>query len=815
MDRKWGPNRSIKNVLFSFKREDWSDMRHFWASAEWGWVLFLLLIVGITAVLNIVWEPLPSDILEGSIATQDIRSDRDYTIVDREATRELQELAQKKVLPVFLYDDVYKDEVLDKINSAFGRVKARYNELVTLNNDDVVLPPQQVENLRTLFTDTLGVSVSVRDFESLVSSKFDLALQKSLTKGLEDVLQYPILEDGDIIEPYREEGVQLLTPGKEEDSQILKGRSLDALKKVEEIKKTITLGEIPEAVEGDIKAVLLLIAQSFIEPTAVFSPQETDRRMQAAVASIEPVVIRIQPGESIIRRGDRFEPRDISIIEGMKKVKAQRNFRWKFVGTALFSFFFLLGLYTFTVRFLFRFHPRHKDLICMGLMLIITLGILRLGLSVGHAVRDAVPFDIPLSALFYVIPAAGGAMVIRMVRNAQEAMIFAIAAAILLGLAPDMEIHYVAYYLLGGLVGAGALNRADSRSALWKAGIMTGLFQAVLVLAFELIRSIELLAMLELNNILWGMGAALLGGLLAAFVTQALASVAESVFGYVTDIQLLELSGLNHPLLRELIVRAPGTYHHSHLVGGLAEAACREIGANGLFARVASYFHDIGKMTKSDYFIENQIDGENRHESLSPSMSALVIQNHVKDGMELARKYGLPEPIVDIIPQHQGTKLIRYFYSKAKEQEDPNVSQVSEKDYRYPGPRPQTREAGVILLADGVEAATRSMPDKSPTKIRAMVEKLINLNFTDGQLDDCELTLRDIHDIGDAFTRILIGIYHKRIEYPDIPGAENEKLRKGIHGEQSQHPKQQSDSDPSQEETQRTNRPNLRDISRK
>lgn len=814
MANKSATDRSLKDVLFPVKKGEWTDLSRFWASAEWGWVMFIALVVALTAIINIVWEPLPSDIREGSIASRDILSDRVYNIVDKEATRELQEIAKHKVLPVFVYDTGYAEQVSGKIELAFDKVRDKYNEFLTLNNDEGgQLLPQQVEELRTLFTDTLGVSVSVRDFESLVAQRFDDKLMQVLKTTVSAVLQQPMVEDVELLKPYREEGVQLLTPGKEEDSQILKGRSLDGVPAVATIKESLKLSN-GATLDENVRAALTMIAQAFVIPTAIYSPEQTESRQQDAIATVETVIIRIQPGESIIRRGDRFEARDISIIEGIRQAKAKRNFRWKFVGTALFLFCFLTGLYAFAVRFLHRFHPNRKDLVCMGLGLIATLATFRLGLSMGHGIRHAIPFDVPLTALFYIIPAAGGAMVIRMVRTSQEAFVFAIAAAVILGFAPDMEFSYVVYYLLGGIVGAGALNRADSRSALWKAGLMTGLFQMFVVFSLELTRSIEIMAALEASYFFWNMGAALLGGLLAALFTQAFASLAESIFGYVTDIKLLELSSLNHPLLRELIVRAPGTYHHSHLVGTLAESACRSIGANGLFARVAAYFHDIGKMTKADYFIENQAKGMNRHEGLTPSMSALVIQNHVKDGIELARKYGLPEPIVDIIPQHQGTKLIRFFYSKAKEQEDPSVSAVSEKDYRYPGPKPQTREAGVILLSDGVEAATRALTDKSPTKIRATVEKLINMNFTDGQLDECELSLRDIHDIGDSFINILIGIYHKRIEYPDIPAPQQTRVRQGIHGKQDQHTKPESAPDSSPEETKRVTRNPLRDISR-
>ncbi|HQG13984.1 MAG TPA: HDIG domain-containing protein, partial [bacterium] len=241
-----------------------------------------------------------------------------------------------------------------------------------------------------------------------------------------------------------------------------------------------------------------------------------------------------------------------------------------------------------------------------------------------------------------------------------------------------------------------------------------------------------------------------------------------------SDIKLLELANLNHPLLRELIVRAPGTYHHSHLVGILGEAAAESIGANPLLVRVGAYYHDIGKLKKPQYFIENSKSGENKHEKISPNMSALVISAHVKDGMELALSSGIPKRIADMIPQHHGTRLMSYFYAKAKEGENPDVEKVDEKDFRYPGPKPQTREAAILMLADTVEASVRALKEKGSARIQQTVERSINDIFAESQLDDCELTLQDLHDIAKAFVRILLGIYHQRIEYPKNEEDKNE-----------------------------------------
>jgi hypothetical protein len=222
------------------------------------------------------------------------------------------------------------------------------------------------------------------------------------------------------------------------------------------------------------------------------------------------------------------------------------------------------------------------------------------------------------------------------------------------------------------------------------------------------------------------------------------------------------------------VVQAPGTYHHSIIVGNLAEAAAEAIGANSLFARVSSYFHDIGKIKKPEYFVENLMGGASRHEKLSPSMSSLIITSHVKDGIELARENNLPEKIIDVIPQHHGTSLITYFYDKAKKQHDPSHQEIKEGDYRYPGPKPQTKEAGIVHLADSVEAAARTLADPTPARIKGLVRKIVNNKFADGQLDECDLTLKDLNEIVESFTRTLTAMYHHRVDYPEGEEAPEE-----------------------------------------
>src|SRR4030043_278468 len=257
---------------------------------------------------------------------------------------------------------------------------------------------------------------------------------------------------------------------------------------------------------------------------------------------------------------------------------------------------------------------------------------------------------------------------------------------------------------------------------------------------------------------------AVLGGIGVTTIVSLLLPILESLFKVTTDISLLELLDLDQPLMKTLMVTAPGTYHHSVIVGNLVESAAEAVGANPLLARVSAYYHDIGKIKMPDYFVENQGGSVSKHNKLTPHMSSMIIINHVKEGVELARQYKLPEPIIDIIEQHHGTMLVSYFYQKAKEQSE-DISPV-EEDYKYHGPKPQTRVAALVMMADAVEAASRVLTEPTPARITSLVDKIINHIFLDGQLDECELTLKDIFEVKKRFTYILTGILHKRVDYP-------------------------------------------------
>ena len=278
-----------------------------------------------------------------------------------------------------------------------------------------------------------------------------------------------------------------------------------------------------------------------------------------------------------------------------------------------------------------------------------------------------------------------------------------------------------------------------------------------------------------------------LNGIISSIIAIGFLPYLESVFGITSAIKLLELSNPNHPLLKRLMMEAPGTYHHSIIVGNMAEAAADAIGADGLLARVGSNFHDIGKIKRPYFFVENQVGMENPHNKVSPSLSTLIITAHVKDGLELAKQYNLPDEITNFIAEHHGTDLVKYFYHRAVETSNEN-EHIEEEDYRYSGPRPQSKETAIVSLADAVEAAVRALPKPTPGKIEGLVRKIIKERLNSGQLDECELTFRDLDKIADAFVHVLAGIFHPRIEYPENITREEIEGKKSKSGNPHQQP---------------------------
>jgi len=394
----------------------------------------------------------------------------------------------------------------------------------------------------------------------------------------------------------------------------------------------------------------------------------------------------------------------------------------------------------------------------------------------------------------YFIPIASASMLLAILLNENSAFLITLMLSIGSGIIVGNKLDVMLICLIGGAVGVYAVRGLRKRFRLLQAGLLVGCANFIIISSFGILRNFEP------NVFLVEAGIGFSTGIIASFIVMGLLPVFEYLFQITTDITLLELSDLNHPLLKELTLKGPGTYHHSLLVGNLAEAACDAIGANSLLARVGSYYHDIGKIEKAEYFGENVVDGNvtAHHDKISPSMSALVITSHVKDGVELAEKYKMPQAIVDFIRQHHGDTLIYYFYQRALEKVV-DETQLKDEDFRYPGPRPQTKETAIVLLADAVEASSRVLSKPTPARIEGLVRKIINNKFIDGQLDECELTLKDLNKIAESFVRVLTGVFHSRVEYPEA----EEKPRVKSNGKETKkngYPKRQADTKDSQKD---------------
>lgn len=346
--------------------------------------------------------------------------------------------------------------------------------------------------------------------------------------------------------------------------------------------------------------------------------------------------------------------------------------------------------------------------------------------------------------------------------NDRIAVLFSVFSAFVTGFLFDSRIIIPLFSLMGSLFAVYQISAAKQRSAFFVTGLLLGFMNGVIIFALYLF-TVNSFDWRFLVNLLMGV----IGGVASGILVSGTLPLFESLFKFTTDIKLLELGNLNQPIFQRMIIEAPGTYHHCIIVASLVESAAESIGANALLAKVSAYYHDIGKMAKPQYFIENQQTGENKHDRLSPKMSSLIIISHVKDGCEFARQLKLGNPIIDIIRQHHGTGLVTFFYDKAKRDPDANINTLSDSDFRYPGPKPQTKEAGLVLLGDVIEASSRALADPTPARIKNLVHERIERIFLDGQLDECELTLRDLNKIAESFIRILTGIFHHRISYPE------------------------------------------------
>ncbi len=641
---------------------------------------------------------------------------------------------------------------------------------------------QAAEAMRDQFDLALQTVVADEHFTVLAEAGFPAPTENALVGLVDEVMRRRLVQDKRLLEAEGKRGIRLRQvrgEAVENQARILDlGQSFLDIRDVSRELSNLAPQELAGVSEPRVRTALLAVAAQLVAANTRFNHEETAAQRKEARDGVEDLVVvtSFRKGQNIVDRGHLITPRHVKIIQKMDGAQDARLTRGQvLLGTIILVVALLVVMFLFSRGTIRKFRPSPKDMVFLGSVLLGQLALLQ-GLIVAFDVLGEGWSSATPQMLYYCVPMALGAMLVRLVLNSETSLIHAFVLAILAGIIADDSVGFAAFVFATSVVGAGKVGKVSQRLDLLKAGLWVGGVGATFALAIYLLRG-EVVSAACVGAIIAGF----VGGLISGILVNAVLPFVESVFRYTTDIKLLELADLNHPALKDLILRAPGTYHHSVVVGTLAKEAAEAINANPLLARVGSYYHDLGKGKNPQYFAENQRQGHNPHDRLKPNMSALIIKSHVKDGLEIARGHDLPREIQDFIAQHHGTTLIAYFFHRAKSQEDPDIPEVDEKDYRYPGPKPQTRETAIVCLADGIEAASRAMPDPTPARLKGLVQKMINHLFADGQLDECDLTLKDLNAIAKAFIRVLTSMYYTRPQYPGQeknPGAKASQKRK-------------------------------------
>ena len=704
-----------------------------------------LLGLGTVLVLTFLLAPtieLPSTPLRvGDIAPRDFKAPENFLVEDGTSTVKRRLEAMRNVQSVYDFDTTLAPDIREGLKVAFSAAKRGRGGFRE-------------------FEDALGVSLPVETRTLLRKQGFNPRIGELSAVLVQRIMGQGVTTAGEITEADRQKGIVLQEVSANTESVMADPTALLEMSRLRNAIERGLRGVVP-AGERYLGPAVADVAAAVIEANVSLNRRETEQRKAAAYQAVKPVYMQVQKGEMIVREGEKISAEQVSKLNALNSLRRKGQGIYGVIGLNILIILLIYIIWRYIEKFKPKLAAHFSTLVLLSVILVGNLALVKMSLLMAGALARSVSY-IETSSYFYAFPYTAGAMVIVILFSADVGVVYSLISALLIGIMMREGWSYPLVALIGGLAATSRVGEYKKRSAITETGLLVGLANIVTIVALNLISG-ELWSVKGFFEIVMGF----LGGVLAAMVVSGALPIVESVFGVTSDIKLLELADLNHPLLRRLVVQAPGTYHHSILVGNLAEEAASAIGANALLARVGSYFHDIGKANRPEYFVENQAGVKNKDDERSPSMSSLVLISHVKEGIEMARHSKLPQKIIDMIPQHHGTSLISYFYNKAKAQEDPEHGLVKEEDYRYPGPKPQSKEAAIVLLADPVEAASRALVDPTPARIQGLVQRIVNSRFIDGQLDECDLTLRDLHLITKSFLRILTGIFHQRLSYPE------------------------------------------------
>ncbi len=673
-----------------------------------------------------------TDVTVGSITNKKVIAPFTFSVLktDNELAAERQKAA-KEILPLFIRSDSIADIQVERLRKFLTDVRTFHIDS-TVTQDSVNNFLQDLSfRLNISFTQNEVIQINhALNSNSKLRNTLVSALEKLYTKYY---INQPLIS---IDKPE----ISILQNGIEEEIPL-----------ADCIDKPIFGAEITSV---DSTGNLARMLSKFAKPAIQFQSEMNEQRRREVIAAVPTAKDIVYENERIVDANERITEEIYQKLYSLEVATAERGAQHEEVRNALsvLSRFILTGLILYMlVIYLSANRPRvfrnNKKLLLLSLLIFLQV-------ALGAVFVNTINWSL------YVIPTTISSMLLGILFDPGVGFVGTVIIALLLGGITGFDYTFIVMTLFVGLVSIYSVTHIRTRNHIFRAILYILLAYFGVVITFGMLRFEE---WDELFRILTFF--ILPNAILSPFITYMSLGIFEKLFDITTDITLLELSDLNHPLLKELAVKAPGTFHHCIIVGNLSESAAKYIGANSLLARVGSYYHDIGKMVKPEYFVENEQGGENKHESLAPNMSALILASHVKNGLDLAEKHNLPKIIRDFIPEHHGRNLMSFFYNKAlKAKED---SEVNDEDYRYPGPSPQSKETAIVMLADTVEAAVRTLKNPTAGRIRKMVEELVEKRFLEGELDQSDLTMRDLKGIIDGFMAVLAGIYHKRIEYPN------------------------------------------------
>jgi putative nucleotidyltransferase with HDIG domain len=720
-------------------------------------VLARLALCALAAALLLVitrgWAP-PLAYREGDIPARDVVARTKFEKIDEDATNAARVRARQRAVAVYNHDPAPVEQLRAKIEAEVSQLLAAkdYSEVENVwagfrlqlaEGTPQPAPEERKQNYQK-FRDALSADGALDAFKkALVES-----LQPALQFGLLDKLSHDVSSDKIAIRV-------LGKPG-----------SAEAVKDVSALLMQFASDNIRKTLEEKMPS-LEVANRTFawlrpkLKPTLTLDVEATRVIQDADVAAVEPVKITYLPGQLLAHSRLPEDPtvrvpigeEQLDLIRREHQQELANRSLPANVGRALAVVGMYVALYVLCGFFIHRREPRLiGELRRLATLLSIVVLAVTLMLVTGHDDWRA-----------ELIPLMLFGMTVTIAYQQDIALLVTAAVTLVAVVALGQSLPWAIVLLATAASAILLLGRIRSRTKLLTVGFIAGGVAVLTTLGVGTLESMPFWPLLT-TALMWGLWAVIAGSLMTCLLP-----IVERAFGVQTDLSLIELGDPAHPLLQELIRRAPGTYNHSITVASLAEAAAEAIGARGLLVRVGAYFHDIGKMLKPGYFIENQGQGDNRHRSLVPAMSTLVIIAHVKDGADLARQNKIPEPIIDFIQQHHGTTLVEYFYRQASEtkKHDPHGSEVDESSFRYPGPKPQTKEAGILMLADAVESASRVLVEPTPARIESLVDDISRKRLLDGQFDECGLTLEEVRRVGDSLVKSLTAVYHGRVKYPE------------------------------------------------